>query len=72
MKTIITILISIIFLAGCTVVQPQKITPEEEKSLNLRSSILKIILDASWQRQYLEYQLRKAEKEFGVEQELEK
>ena len=59
MKTIITILISIIFLAGCTVVQPRKITPEEEKR----------ILDAFWQRQYLEYQLRKAEKEFGVEQE---
>ncbi len=71
MKTIITILL-FIFLAGCTVVQPRKITPEEEKSLNLRSSILKIILDASWERQYLEYQLRKAEKEFGVEQELEK
>ena len=61
MKTIITILISIIFLAGC-VVEPRKITPEQEKRL----------LDAFWQRQYLEYQLRKAEKEFGVEQELEK
>ncbi len=56
MKTIITILISIIFLAGC-VVEPRKITPEEEKK----------ILDAFWQRQYLEYQLRKAEEEFGVE-----
>ena len=58
MKTIITILL-FIFLAGCTVVQPRKITPEQEKR----------ILDAFWQRQYLEYQLRKAEKEFGVEQE---
>ena len=56
MKTIITILISVIFLASC-VVEPRKITPEEEKR----------ILDAFWQRQYLEYQLRKAEKEFGVE-----
>ncbi len=54
MKTLI--LISIIFLAGCAV-EPRKITPEEEKR----------ILDAFWQRQYLEYQLRKAEKEFGVE-----
>ena len=58
MKTIITILISIIFLAGC-VVQPRKITPAEKKR----------ILDVFWERQYLEYQLREAEKEFGVEEE---
>ena len=56
MKTIISILISIVLLAGCTV-QPREITPEEKQR------ILKIF----WERQYLEYQLRKAEKEFGVE-----
>ncbi len=57
MKTIISILISIVLLAGCTVVRPREITPEEKQR------ILKIF----WERQYLEYQLRKAEIEFGVE-----
>ncbi|KKM25933.1 hypothetical protein LCGC14_1589960 [marine sediment metagenome] len=56
MKTIISILVSIILLAGCAV-QPREITPEEKQR------ILKIFLE----QQYLDYQLRKAEKEFGVE-----
>ncbi len=55
--TIKILLILILLISGCTVVQPRKITPAEKKR----------ILDVFWERQYLEYQLRKAEKEFGVE-----
>ena len=56
MKTIISILVSIILLAGCAVT-PREIPPAEKQR------ILNIFLE----QQYLDYQLRKAEKEFGVE-----
>ena len=56
MKRIITILILLVLLVGCAV-QQKKITPAEEKRIK----------EAFIERLYLDYLLKKAEKEFGVE-----
>ncbi len=56
MKRIITILILLVLLAGCAV-QRKEPTPAEKQ--RVREAVIR--------RLYLEYQLKKAEKEFGVE-----